>query len=386
MSRITVGGLILFVTCVVLLLAASAFCGPAEEMAKAILDVGSSGFLLGASFSGVPVQGAVFASSMQQFPIDGNSYCVLSSGIAANAPGVATVFASTNVGGTFIAGGSPDGYDAYDVVTLRLDLLVPRNALTLEFCYKFGTEENPTYLQSVLQDFFTATVLTSSGVPIAQIAQLPDGSFVTVDNAAPFSNPVGGGSGAPLPPYPNPNDTVYNAVTTDTMVGIFDLSSFAGKTISLVFQLGDASDRVLDSAVFLDGLKVYWKKTRAKLRLLSLRQDGSTVTAVIKNVGEAPLCGALTASAGLSYCDSWVPEWCTVFHKENLGETCLAPGEEIEVVIQLPPVPADALSQLAERLETIWTGYVDPDPEDYIGLLFEIEDANCVGFLALVGI
>jgi len=125
---------------------------------------------------------------------------------------------------------------------------------------------------------------------------------------------------------------------------------------------------------------------RAKLRLLSLRRDGSTVTAVIKNVGEAPLCGALTASAGLSYCDSWVPEWCTVFHKEDLGETCLAPGEEIEVVIQLPPVPADALSQLAERLETIWTAYVDPDPEDYIGLLFEIEDANCVGFLELVGI
>lgn len=228
----------------------------ASQLAAAILAPSTAAFLVSSSLSGSDVQAEVFTTALLDFPLCGNSYAVLSTGIAANAPGAPVDFESVDVGGPFIGGGSPEGYDAFDVVTLTLQLSLPSNARSLKFCFKFATEENPTYLNSVFQDFFTATVKDSSGAAIAQIARLPNGNIVTVDKAAVYSNAVGGTSESPEWPFPTPSDTVYNAVTYEFLVASCDVATYAGSTISIVFQLGDASDPVLASAVFIDCLQV----------------------------------------------------------------------------------------------------------------------------------
>ena len=271
----------------------------ANQLAAAILAPNTAGFLVSSSLSGSDVQAEVFTTALLDFPVCGNSYAVLSTGIAANAPGAPVDFESVNVGGPFIGGGSPEGYDAFDVVTLTLHLSLPSNARSLKFYFKFATEENPTYLNSVFQDFFTATVKDQFGAVIAQIARLPDGNIVTVDKAAVFSNAVGGTSMSPEQPFPTPSNTVYNAVTYEFLVASCDVAAYAGSTISIVFQLGDASDSILDSAVFIDQLQVstlpkFYPVITSPLEITPLRlfyQVGDSLTAqfTITNKGTDPI-------------------------------------------------------------------------------------------------
>jgi len=54
----------------------------------------------------------------------------------------------------------------------------------------------------------------------------------------------------------------------------------------------------------------------------------------------------------------------------------------MEVTFDLESVPEASRSAFADRLETLWTGYEDPDPEDYFGFLFNIGDESCYGFIA----
>ena len=62
----------------------------------------------------------------------------------------------------------------------------------------------------------------------------------------------------------------------------------------------------------------------------------------------------------------------------------VAPGSTKTLTFDLPPVPPEALATLKARLETVWTGYKDPDPKDYIGLTLTICPGDLVvGFLPL---
>lgn len=218
-------------------------------------SVGSDFFLAqvnSSSFTGADVQHEIFTDARQGFPEDGDSYVVLSTGRAANAPGSADIFESRSVGGESIANGSPEGFDARDVGTLSATLAVPEGAEQLSFEYAFGTEENPTFLNSPFQDFFTATVVAPDG-STRNIATFPNGAPVTVDNANAFANSPGGSSFSPSPPLPSPNDVVYNSMTS-RQTAVVDVSQYQGQTITLRLRVGDASDSLLDSAVFLDNV------------------------------------------------------------------------------------------------------------------------------------
>ncbi len=219
-------------------------------------------YIAEARFRGVEAQFEVFNQPLQGFPLSGESYIALSTGRAQAIPGQATDFASTNLGGVVIPGGAPTGAHAYDVGTLiiRLDLSsVPAAANPrLSLGFKFMTEEVPTYVGSIYQDFFTIKAFRADGTYIGDLARLPNGELFTIDNAWPYMNQVGGHSQSPLPPFPNPNDVVFNGVTDVATVGMltFDLTAFAGQSIILEFQIGDAGDEIFDSAVFLDGFQV----------------------------------------------------------------------------------------------------------------------------------
>jgi len=230
-----------------------------SEVREALIEPSADAYVTAINFHGVSVQLGVLQTLLQEFPVEGGSYIALSSGRVADIPGEATTFISTNVQGVDIPGGSPDGIDAYDVatltVTLDLTALTSTDKPILRFYFKFMTEEVPTFVGSVFQDFFTVFVYDAEGNLVENIARLPDGSPFTIDNAWPLMNQVGGSSEDPLPPYPNPNDVNFNGCT-DIRAVEFDLSGLAGQVCTIVFQLGDAGDEIYDSAVFLDGFAI----------------------------------------------------------------------------------------------------------------------------------
>lgn len=224
----------------------------AEQLATAILTPETETLLTAATMSGVAAQFEVYTSSLQDFPTDGLSYALMSTGNASGIAGSATTFYDYATGGPTSPPYSHRNNPSYDIATLSLTLSVPAGATTLSFDWKFGTEENPTYIGSFV-DWASAIVTTSAGS--TNILLLPDGKPVDVDNTVPFSNAVTGSSNLPGPPYPSPNDTVYNAVT-GMYTSTFDVAPFVGEDIRINFQVGDENDQNLDSALFIDNLNI----------------------------------------------------------------------------------------------------------------------------------
>jgi len=223
-----------------------------EDLAVAILTPSTAPLLVSASKTGKDVQFEVYTIPLQGFPTDSPSWALISTGEASSIAGVATTFYSYNTGGPTSPPYSHRGYPSYDIATLRLTLSVPSGATTLSFDWKFGTEENPTWI-GLYVDWARAIVTTSVGS--ANILLLPDGKPVDVDNAVPFSNKVTGSSEYPLPPYPSPNDVVYNAVT-GMYKATFNVAPYIGETIRIDFQIADENDQILDSALFIDNLNI----------------------------------------------------------------------------------------------------------------------------------
>jgi hypothetical protein len=126
----------------------------------------------------------------------------------------------------------------------------------VNFDYRYGTEEIPSFIGSQFQDFFTATLFGPDDYE-ELITVLPDGDELTVDNVVDYANVPGGGSTGPTEPFPSPNDTKLNSVTQ--LLAAQNAESFAsmgltGETLTLVLRLGDGSDNGYDTAVFLDNL------------------------------------------------------------------------------------------------------------------------------------
>jgi len=230
-----------------------------QELVSALLTPDSIQYVDNLTFHGASAQLGVLSYSLQGFPVAGAQYLGVSTGTVADIAGQAPTFVSTDVDGVDIPGGSPDGLNGYDVATLsiRLDLtgVSASDNPKLVFYFKFMSEEVPTFVGSEFQDFFTVHVYNASGTFVENIARLPDGSPFTIDNAWPLMNQVEGSSGNPLPPYPDPNDVVFNGCT-DVRPVEFGLSGLAGQVCTIEFQIGDVSDEIYDSAVFLDGLHV----------------------------------------------------------------------------------------------------------------------------------
>lgn len=224
----------------------------AQELSASILTFFTAPFLVSASKTGPGGQFEVYTTSLQSFPTNGSSWALISTGKASSIAGEATTFYSYNTGGPTSPPYSHRGYPSYDIATLSLTLSVPAGATLLSFDWKFGTEENPTYISSYV-DWARAIVITSAGS--TNILLFPDDKPVDVDNAVPFSNAVTGSSTYPGPPYPSPNDVVYNAVT-EMYTSTFNIAPFVGETITIDFQVGDENDQILDSALFVDNVSI----------------------------------------------------------------------------------------------------------------------------------
>lgn len=207
----------------------------------------------GTEYVGVDSQIERFEQEIQNFPRQSTAFAVLSSGVAADAPGDPDEFANTDLDGREIPNYSPDDFDAFNIAEFRIDFTVPDSAESIAFDYKFGTDESPTFLDTQFQDFFEAALILPDGTA-TNIARLPDEAPVTVDNADDFANTPNGSSPDPMPPLPDPQDTVYNAVS-DLQTAERSVSGFDGEELTLVLRIADASDRILDSAAFIDNVR-----------------------------------------------------------------------------------------------------------------------------------
>ena len=221
----------------------------ANQLATAILTPETANVLTAASTVGVATQFEVYTTALQGFPTDGSSYALISSGNASGIAGVATTFYSYATSGPTSPPLSHRGNSSNDIAKLSLTLSAYGEG-TLSFDWKFGSEENPTYIGSVV-DWASAIVTTSTSS--TNILLLPNGNPVDSDNAAPYSNAVTGTSVLPLPVYPSPDDTVFNAVTTAMHTSTLN---YIGDTITIDFWVGDELDLILDSALFIDNLNI----------------------------------------------------------------------------------------------------------------------------------
>jgi len=244
---ITLGIVFLFLAGVGGFTTAQSLTRDAKQEALAILSKDSRNTLVSATFEGG--DGQIFISNIDklEFPIEGNSYVILSSGIASNA--VNGNIGST--GGISVPNGHPVfGTEINDVATLTIKLKVPANAKTLSFKWLFGSNEIPCCVDEY-RDFFRAYVILPDG-STKDMALLPNGNI-------PY---VGDG----IQNYTSPDPTVDINEVTSIYTASLDVSKYRGKVITLVFQIADEDDYSVDTFAFIDDLKFIGGKGKADKR------------------------------------------------------------------------------------------------------------------------
>jgi len=201
--------------------------GVTNELSDAIVVNKES--LLSVSTTGDPRAFHAFTSPVGYLTAtEGDTFLIISTGIAAYTPGSPEHFESTDFG--------PEG-PAGDTASLTLKLLVPSGATTLSFDFRFMSEEYPEYVGSQYNDFFYAYLTDSAGTH--QVAFDDNGHIINVNNN--FFNP-----------NIYPIGTVFDGSTKrlTTTVNVNE-----GETITLQFMVGDVADGIYDTAVFLDNVR-----------------------------------------------------------------------------------------------------------------------------------
>lgn len=155
-------------------------------------------------------------------------------------------------------GGSPllnglSGGTTYNAATLEFDFIP--YADTVRFRYVFGSEEYPEYAppnNTSYNDVF-GFYISGPGFPSPQnIAQLPNGSIVSINNVNPinnsqFYNANGDGSSAP---QNGSNFYIQYDGFTDVLEAVAKVQ--CGQTYHLVLAIADVEDPIFDSGIFLE--------------------------------------------------------------------------------------------------------------------------------------
>jgi len=100
---------------------------------------------------------------------------------------------------------------------------------------------------------------------------------------------------------------------------------------------------------------------------------GGEVQIMIVNSGDTTYVGPCEVFAGLAYTTSWLPEAVTIFDTFDAGVIELVPGVPLTLTFPLAEIPVGLLDLFYARLVAIWTGYVDDDPQDYVGFFIRFD-------------
>ena len=276
------------------------------------------GIVTGAVFTAAPPldsPNGTADSALTQFPTNGSTFGILTTGSVANADDPGT-FTTVDLGGPNVRGNTD-----FDVSILRIDLNAPLGSNCLTFDFKFLSEEFPFYVGSQFNDAFIAeldnSTWTTAGSTITALNNFAfdgNGNVVSINSTGiggmtPAQGAGtaydGGGDGPGGTPPPGGGTagggTVLLSASTQLTPGAH----------SLYLSIFDQGDRNLDSAVFLDNLVVGFVPNPAvnctpgaepkqfQLTLTPMSEtnevgDSHTVTATLTDAtaGGAPVSGA----------------------------------------------------------------------------------------------
>ena len=215
----------------------------------------------GVGTAGPSKQAAVSDTALAGFPTSGGTFGMLSSGDAELADDP-----NDDEGSGTDNGGQGYG-EAFDPVTLKIDINVPQGANCVGFDFRFLSEEFPEFVNAGFNDAFVAQLdqlsLAVSGSSINAPGNFAGGAGdqISVDSSGPSGMADSFAAG-----------TTYDGATP-RLVARTPVDSGAHSIFLTVF---DAGDGILDSAVFLDNLKTSTEEA-GKCKSLAVEPfEGST--------------------------------------------------------------------------------------------------------------
>ena len=234
---------------------------PAGAAAIANAMAATPGIVLGAEFVSSPPGGTpngTADSALTQFPTNGTTFGILTSGNVQNVDDPGT-FTSVNDGGPAVR-----GMTDRDVSVLRIDLNAPAASNCLTFDFKFLSEEFPFYVGSQFNDAFIAELDATTWTTTASTITAPNnfafdgnGDVVSINStgiggmtpAQGMGTAYDGGGSTTIPPPDGGSaggGTVLLSASTQITPGPH----------ALYLSIFDQGDQILDSAVFLDNLRI----------------------------------------------------------------------------------------------------------------------------------
>ncbi|AEA44007.1 choice-of-anchor L domain-containing protein [Fluviicola taffensis] len=202
---------------------------------------------------------------------------------------------------------------------------------TVRFKYVFGSEEYPEFVGTEFNDAF-AFFISGPGIPggTQNMAKLPNGSTVTINNVNNGNPGTGGVGGGPSPavnpayfvPNGNGSQAPYNSssnyIQYDGFTKVLEAVSKVqcGQTYHLIIAIADAKDPIYDSGIFLEANSLTSKApVEIKYTMSSdpfndgkTMAEGCVTTTVTlnrtKNISQAltiPIIVSGTATEGVDY-------------------------------------------------------------------------------------
>ena len=216
----------------------------ANAMASALAGPGAD--ITGAGFGSLAgsVANGVGDSSLSNFPTNGSTFTILTSGDAASADDPNSEGDKT----TNLSGGNVRGNTDFDVSVFKVDVQVPETANCLSFDFQFYSEEYPEWVGSSFNDAFIAELDNSNWTTSGSEISAPNNFAFDADNDVVSVNAVGLGGFS----EENAAGTTYDGATP--------LLSAAKQVTpgahTLYLSIFDQGDFILDSAAFVDNLRV----------------------------------------------------------------------------------------------------------------------------------
>lgn len=160
---------------------------------------------------------------------------------------------NNNFGGSALLSGIIGGTQTFNAATLEFDF-VPYSD-TVRFKYVFGSEEYPEFAPPVSSTYNDVFGFFISGPGIAglqNIAKLPNGSIVSINNVNPVTNTgfyVSNGDGSSSPQNGSAFYIQYDGFTK-VLEAVAKVE--CGKTYHLILAIADVGDGIFDSGIFLE--------------------------------------------------------------------------------------------------------------------------------------
>ena len=215
---------------------------------------GPGAAVTGASFTTVSAAGAngIADSALSSFPTNGSTFGILTTGAADSADDANTNVPDSAGAGddktTNNGGGAVRGDTDRDVSILKVDLNVPSTANCLSFDFQFYSEEYFDFVGTDYNDAFIAELDSSTWSTSGSNISAPNNFAFDGSNNVVSVNATGIGTASAA----NAAGTTYDAATP-LLSAAHVITPGAH---SLYLSIFDQGDNILDSATFLDNLRV----------------------------------------------------------------------------------------------------------------------------------